>query len=126
MRQLENDGHMLVHACLPGQRRAEQIMAMPAAKRRWTAREGRALIAESPLATPRYELVDGVVKRPRYQEHIPEYWIFDLDARLVERWRSREERPEIVVQALEWHLSGATEPFRLALPEYFAEVFDEG
>src|SRR5206468_3653343 len=89
MRQLENDGHMLVHACLPVQRRAEQIMAMPAAKRRWTAREGRALIAESPLATPRYELVDGVVKRPRYQEHIPEYWIFDLDARLVERWRSR-------------------------------------
>ena len=36
------------------------------------------------------------------------------------------ERPEIVVQALEWHPSGATEPFRLALPEYFAEVFDEG
>jgi len=30
------------------------------------------------------------------------------------------------VQALEWHPSGATEPFRLALPEYFAEVFDEG
>jgi Uma2 family endonuclease len=34
-------------------------MAMPAVKRRWTAREVRQLIAESPLATPRYELVDG-------------------------------------------------------------------
>jgi Uma2 family endonuclease len=34
-------------------------MAMPAVNRRWTAPEVRALIAESPLATPRYELVDG-------------------------------------------------------------------
>src|SRR6476619_3415044 len=38
-------------------------MAMPAVDagrgRRWTAREVRQLIAESPLQTPRYELVDG-------------------------------------------------------------------
>jgi Uma2 family endonuclease len=34
-------------------------MAMPAVKRRWTARDVRELIAESPLQTPRYELVDG-------------------------------------------------------------------
>src|SRR5436309_1934169 len=34
-------------------------MAMPAIKRRWTAQEVRELIAENPLATPRYELVDG-------------------------------------------------------------------
>ena len=34
-------------------------MAMPAAQRRWTAREVRELIEKNPLATPRYELVDG-------------------------------------------------------------------
>lgn len=34
-------------------------MGMPAVEQRWTAREVRALIEESPLATPRYELVDG-------------------------------------------------------------------
>lgn len=35
-------------------------MAMPAeVGRRWTAREVRELIAAAPLATPRYELVDG-------------------------------------------------------------------
>jgi Uma2 family endonuclease len=35
-------------------------MAMPAeSSRRWTAREVRQLIEDSPLATPRYELVDG-------------------------------------------------------------------
>ena len=41
------------------QRRAEHIMAMPATERRWTAREVRQLIADNPLQTPRYELVDG-------------------------------------------------------------------
>jgi Uma2 family endonuclease len=50
-------------------------MAMPVpipnnlAGRQWTAREVRQLIAESPLATPRYELVDGqllVTPSPNY------------------------------------------------------------
>jgi len=34
-------------------------MGMPATRHRWTAREVRQLIADNPLATPRYELVDG-------------------------------------------------------------------
>lgn len=191
-------------------------MAMPAVERRWTARQVRQLIAESPLATPRYELVDGellvtpspswthqtavsrmlialheyldrqrvgeastspfdvelapesvvqpdvfvvpahearrlltempgrellvavevlspsssrhdrVTKRPHYQQHVPEYWIVDLDARLAERWRPGDERPEILTETLDWHPNGATEPFRLDLMRYFAEVFDEG
>ena len=159
-------------------------MAMPARIGRWTAREVRELIAAAPLATPRYELVDGellvtpspayrhqlvvtrllfaltqyldsepvgtaipspsdvelepefitqpdilvvpvdesrramreglpirelllavevlspsssrhdrVRKRPLYQRHVPDYWIVDLDARLVERWTPDDERP---------------------------------
>ena len=40
-------------------RQAEHIMAMPRAQRRWTAGEVRQLVADSPLQTPRYELVDG-------------------------------------------------------------------
>ena len=48
---------------LSPRRRAEHIMSMPAVDRegarRWTAREVRDLIDKNPLATPRYELVDG-------------------------------------------------------------------
>ncbi len=44
---------------LPETPSAEQIMAMPAVQRRWTAAEVRALIEANPLKTPRYELVDG-------------------------------------------------------------------
>jgi hypothetical protein len=56
---------------------------------------------------------------------VPEYWIVDLDARLFERWRAGDERPEIVTQLLEWHPAEVTEPFRIDLPRYFAEVLGE-
>lgn len=190
-------------------------MVMPAVERRWTVREVRQLIAESPLATPRYELVDGellvtpspnwvhqtavslilldlqqyltmqpvgraatspfdvelapeslvqpdvfvvpvhearrlltemparelllavevlspssgrhdrVKKRPHYQRHVPEYWIIDLDARLIERWRPGDDRPEIMAEALEWNPAGSTAPLTLDVVRYFAGVFDE-
>ena len=191
-------------------------MAMPAVNRRWNAREVRQLIADAPLATPRYELVDGqllvtpspnwvhqravsrmlvalhqylerehlgeagtspfdvelapesivqpdvfvisndearrlltemparelllaveilspssgrhdrVTKRPHYQGHVPEYWIVDLDARLVERWRPGDERPEILTEALAWRPAGARESFQLDLTRYFGDVFGDG
>ena len=191
-------------------------MAMPAVSRRWTAREVRELIADNPLLTPRYELVDGellvtpspapihqlavvellarlhaylranpvgivltspsdvelepeflsqpdvfvvpakewpravaskvfhelllaveilsptsgrhdrVRKRPKYQKHVPEYWIVDLDARLFERWRPGDERPEVLTDAVEWAPIGAAEPLVIALPAYFARVLDDG
>lgn len=195
--------------------RAEHIMAMPAAQRRWTAGEVRQLIAESPLSTPRYELVAGellvtpspnalhqravfllaraldeylernpigemytspfdvelepdtivqpdvfvlpmreaervrkemparellvaaeilspsssrgdrVTKRPLYGRRVPEYWIVDLDARLVERWPMQARHPEIIVSILEWQPTGTAGGFRLDLPKYFAVVFRE-
>ena len=206
---------MLGNDLLFPQRRAEHIMAMPAALRRWTAREVRQLIADSPLATPRYELVDGellvtpspnephqravnllwfaleeylrrnsvgqaytspfdvelepntivqpdvfvlpmlevervrremparellvaaevlsasssrgdrVAKRTLYGRRVPEYWIVDLDARIVERWHLHAEQPDVLIRTLEWHATGATEPLRVNLPEYFAGVFGE-
>src|SRR6185312_12215292 len=39
---------------------------------------------------------DRTVKRQKYQgEGVPEYWIVDGDARLVERWRPADDRPEV-------------------------------
>jgi Uma2 family endonuclease len=68
---------------------------------------------------------DRVRKRPLYQRHVPEYWIVDLDARLVERWRPTDERPEILTDVLAWHPAGAAETVRLELPGYFAQALDE-
>ncbi len=36
---------------------------------------------------------------------VEEYWIVDVDARVVERWRAGDARPEIVEQKLDWELS---------------------
>jgi Uma2 family endonuclease len=67
-----------------------------------------------------------VTKRTHYQRHVPENWIVDLDARLLERWRPGDERPEIVTETLEWNPAVTTKAFRSDLIRYFAEVFDEG
>lgn len=206
---------ILGNVALPDSQHAEHYMGMPAVdRRRWTAQEVRDLVAESPLATPRYELVDGellvtpsprplhqegvavlfialraylarnavghaltspcdvelepeflsqpdlyvmpsaewtrvrvkerrpilqlvlaievlspsssrhdrVTKRPKYQRHVSEYWIVDLDARLIERWLPDDTRPEVITSSLTWTPDGAHEPFVLDVAAYFAEV----
>jgi Uma2 family endonuclease len=61
---------------------------------------------------------DRTVKRPFYQRvGVPNYWIADLDAQLVERWRPSDDRPEIVVGALEWQPDAASAPLLLPFEE---------
>lgn len=46
---------------------------------------------------------DRLKKRPVYQEQgVPQFWILDIDSRLVERWRPVDERPEITSGTIEW------------------------
>lgn len=67
------------------------------------------------------------VKRREYQEAgVADYWITDLDARVVEHWRPGDERPAILDAALMWRPNPSVEPLTIDLPEYFAEVWGEG
>ena len=92
--------------------------------REWA--EVKALLVAAEVLSPSTARYDRVKKRTYYQERgVPEYWIIDTDARLVERWRPGDARPELVEQTLLWHPEGAAEPFTLDLPRYFAEVHDE-
>jgi Uma2 family endonuclease len=68
---------------------------------------------------------DRGIKRRLYQQaEVPEYWIVDLDSRLVERWRPGDDRPEILSETLLWQPSGSTAPFELDLAAFFAEVLE--
>ena len=68
---------------------------------------------------------DRFVKRRLYQrEGILEYWIVDLDARAIERWRPADERPELLDDRIEWQPSEAEAPFVLELEPLFREVLD--
>jgi Uma2 family endonuclease len=65
---------------------------------------------------------DRGAKRRIYQgAGVAEYWIVDLDARLVERWRSGDARPEVVSEELVWEPLPAIAA-RLDLPTLFARV----
>ena len=51
---------------------------------------------------------------------VPEYWIVDPDAQHVERWRSGDDRPEVISERIEWHPAGMDHPLTIALPGVFA------
>jgi hypothetical protein len=51
--------------------------------------------------------------------------VVDLDARVVERWRPADDRPEIVDATLRWQPDESIEPLTIALDQYFAAVLDE-
>lgn len=67
---------------------------------------------------------DRGTKRRLYQQAgVAEYWIVDLDARLVERWRPDDTRPEIISDTLIWDLpGGARSSLRVELPGLFEKV----
>jgi Uma2 family endonuclease len=78
------------------------------------------------VLSPSTALNDRNRKRVRYQQSgVGEYWIVDLDARLIERWRPEDERPEILVARIAWHPSPKLPPLEIDLAEYFREVWGE-
>ena len=74
-------------------------------------------------STARY---DRRKKRPMFQsEGVPEFWIVDVDARIIERWRPTDTRPEILTESLTWQPSAEIQPLVIDLDAYFAEVWEE-
>ena len=71
-------------------------------------------------STARY---DRGMKRRHYQHAgVEEYWIVDLEARLVERWRPDDERPEILAESMVWLPAAASEALLIDLPALFSEA----
>jgi Uma2 family endonuclease len=85
---------------------------------------GVVLVAE--VLSPSTAKRDRGIKRLFYQRiRVPEYWIVDLDARLIERWRPADERPEILRERLTWTdpVSGAE--LVLDVEKFFAEIWGD-
>jgi Uma2 family endonuclease len=86
---------------------------------------GRLLLAVE-VVSPSSARDDRVRKRRLYQRAgVPEYWIVDVDARLVERWRPEDERPEVLDETLTWQPDAGQPPLVIDLVAYFAEVWAE-
>ena len=95
----------------------------PRRLRAWS--EITALLLAVEVLSPSTARYDRLVKR-RFLARVgvPELWIVDLDARLVERsWP--DGRVDVLDERLEWRPAGAAEPFVLDLPAYFTDVLGD-
>ncbi len=82
------------------------------------------LVAE--VLSPSTARSDRGAKRRRYQRaRVPEYWVVDIDARLVERWRPDESRPEVIDSVLEWRVNPDADAFVLDLLALWREALGE-
>jgi len=88
--------------------------------------EVTSLLLAIEILSPSTARYDRIVKRRRYQRAgTPEYWIVDPDARVIERWRPNDERPEVASEILEWRPVPDTPALLLDLPALFAEAWGE-
>lgn len=89
--------------------------------RRWNSGAPLMLVAE--ILSPSTARYDRITKRKRFQRAgIPEYWIVDIDGRLVERWRPGDERPEILADKLTWQPESVAAPLVIDLVAMFARI----
>jgi Uma2 family endonuclease len=85
--------------------------------------EVRALLLAIEVLSPGTARVDRHQKRRLYQrEAVAEYWVVDLDSRIVERWRPGDDRPEILTDTLKWQAIGTEQSLVIDLGEFFGEV----
>lgn len=102
------------------------VAPLVAGRRPRSWREIHSLLLAVEILSPSSARADRTVKRRLYQRvGVAEYWIVDLDARLVERWRPADDRPELLAEMLAWRPEGSTEPLTLDLPRFFADVLGD-
>ena len=107
----------------PGQLVQPDLFVLPPGPRfdDWEDAPRPLLVVE--ILSPSTAYYDRTLKRHFYQRAgVPEYWIVDLDARLIERWRPDDTRPEVASEALAWQPASHVAALEIALIPYFAEV----
>jgi Uma2 family endonuclease len=81
------------------------------------------LVLTVEVLSPSTARVDRGKKRRLYRDKgVPEYWIVDIDARTIERWRPSDRAPEILSETLEWRPDHAVSPLVIDIVSFFARV----
>jgi Uma2 family endonuclease len=80
----------------------------------------KALLLAVEVLSPSSAHFDRVRKRRFFQRvGVPEYWVVDTDARLIERWRPGDERPELADGRFAWSPPDAAEPLDVDVVRLF-------
>lgn len=82
-----------------------------------------ALLLVIEVLSPSTARYDRQLKRRRYQRAgVPEYWVVDLEARLIERWRPADDRPEILDERLPFSLEPDGNTLEIDVARFFCTV----
>jgi Uma2 family endonuclease len=77
------------------------------------------------VLSPSTARFDRGLKRRFYQRAgVPEYWIVDPDARMVERWRPGDERAQLLEERIVWTPGGASVTLEIDLEDMFRSALD--
>ncbi len=83
------------------------------------------LVLAVEILSPGTKRADRQVKRRLYQTcGVAEYWIVDLNTRVIERWLPNDEQPEMAAGEMVWRPVVDAEALRMDVVEYFREAFD--
>jgi Uma2 family endonuclease len=91
--------------------------------REWS--DVKSLLLAVEVLSPTSARRDRIAKRAIYQaEGVSDYWIVDLDARIIERWRIGDERPEILANSIVWQPHAEQPPLVVDLLPLFTESLE--
>lgn len=77
------------------------------------------------VQSPHNPRLDYQVKRDLYlRSGVEEYWVVNVDARNLSRWRGAADPGEVLSERVIWHPSGMSADFVLSLPEFFDEALE--
>ena len=66
------------------------------------------------IISPSSVRTDRIKKRDYYLDAgVAEYWVVDLDARIVERWLGTRDTPSVESKQFDWMPNGASQPMRV-------------
>jgi Uma2 family endonuclease len=75
------------------------------------------------VSSPSNPIYDYHTKRELYlSSGVADYWIVNVDARLVSRWRAVEDPGEEFSRSITWHPTGMHEPLVIDLPALFDDA----
>jgi Uma2 family endonuclease len=87
------------------------------------ASQAESLLLAVEVVSPSSVRTDRVTKRDFYMDSgVAEYWVVDIDARIVERWMPSASTPAVEQATLTWMPGGAAQPLQINVADFFARV----
>jgi Uma2 family endonuclease len=82
----------------------------------------RRLLLAAEVLSPSSIRNDRLKKRRHYVRNHVEYWVVDLDTRVIERNAPGDPKFDLYDEQLVWHPAGAAEPLVIDVVDYFRRV----